>query len=119
MNKDKSTPNDFIEVLDNIDKKEQNQLNIVERIENLKIELKEQQKILIVTEYNKKRAIYKYLKRLDKNGKGKGKVSKEATQLIFIDCVLYKARTIQYWANFWLQNNHLSISHQGKHQKTI
>ena len=94
MNKDKSTPNDFIEVLDNIDKKEQNQLNIVERIENLKIELKEQQKILTVTEYNKKHAIYKYLKRLDKNGKGKGKASKKAAQLIFIDCVLYKARTI-------------------------
>jgi len=42
------------------------------------------------------------LKRLDKNEKGKGKVNKEAAQLIFIDCVLYKARTIQYWANFWL-----------------
>src|SRR3989337_1731396 len=88
MNKDKSTPDDFVEVLDDMDEEEQNQLNIVERIENLKIELKEQQKILTVTEYNKKRA-------------------------------LYKARTIQYWANFWLQNNHLPINHQGKHQKTI
>ncbi|CAI2194908.1 19739_t:CDS:2, partial [Funneliformis geosporum] len=54
MNKDKLTPDDFVE-----------------------IELKEQQKILTVTEYNKNRAIYEYLKRLDKNGKGKGKANDE------------------------------------------
>jgi len=59
------------------------------------------------------------LKRLNKNEKEKEKASKEAAQLIFINYTLYKVRTIQYWANFWLQNNHLSISHQGKHQKTI
>ncbi|CAI2191986.1 12355_t:CDS:1, partial [Funneliformis geosporum] len=119
MNKDKLTSDDFVEVLDDMDEKEQNQLNIVERIENLKIELKEQQKILTVTEYNKKCAIYEYLKRLDKNGKGKGKASKKAAQLIFINCILYKARTIQYWVNFWLQNNCLPISRQGKYQKII
>ena len=52
---------------------EQNHLNLVERIENLKTELIEQQKTLTVTEYNKKRAVFEYLKRLDDNGKGKNK----------------------------------------------
>ncbi|CAB4417188.1 unnamed protein product [Rhizophagus irregularis] len=47
------------------------------------------------------------------------KASKEAAQLIFIDCAPNRARSIQYWANFWLQNNHLPMSRQGKHQKTI
>ncbi|CAG8748595.1 14251_t:CDS:2, partial [Rhizophagus irregularis] len=56
---------------------------------------------------NRTHAIYEYLKRLGKNGKGKMKASKEAAQLIFIDCVPYRARSIQYWANFWLQHNHL------------
>ena len=121
MNKDKPVPDDFIEVLDDInDEKEQNYLNIGERIENLKTELKEQYKILTVIEYNKKQAIYEYLKRLDENrGKEKIKVSKEAAQLVFINCAPHRARTIQYWANFWLQYNHLPISHQGKHKKTI
>ncbi|POG72245.1 hypothetical protein GLOIN_2v1773911 [Rhizophagus irregularis DAOM 181602=DAOM 197198] len=47
------------------------------------------------------------------------KASKEAAQLIFIDCAPNRARSIQYWVNFWLQNNHLPMSRQGKHQKTI
>ncbi|PKC57357.1 kinase-like protein [Rhizophagus irregularis] len=68
---------------------------------------------------NRTHAIYEYLKRLGKNGKGKMKASKEAAQLIFIDCVPYRARSIQYWANFWLQHNHLPVSCQGKYQKTI
>ena|SRR6266540_1003202 len=42
INKNKSTPNNFVEILDNIDKEEWNQHNINERIEILKIELKEQ-----------------------------------------------------------------------------
>ncbi|GET51334.1 kinase-like domain-containing protein [Rhizophagus irregularis DAOM 181602=DAOM 197198] len=63
---------------------------------------------------NRTHAIYEYLKRLGKNGKGKMKASKEAAQLIFIDCVPYRARSIQYWANFWLQHNHLPVSCQGK-----
>ncbi|CAI2189808.1 3925_t:CDS:2 [Funneliformis geosporum] len=37
--------------------KQDNQYNLNERIENLKKELKEQQKLLTVTKYNKKRAI--------------------------------------------------------------
>jgi hypothetical protein len=119
MNNNKLIPDDFKDVLDDMDEEEQNQLDISERIENLRTELKEQQKILTAAEYNKKRAIYKYLKRLGENEKGKMKVSKEVAQLIFIDCVLYRARSIQYWTNFWLRYNHLPISCQGKHQKII
>ncbi|CAB4491802.1 unnamed protein product [Rhizophagus irregularis] len=102
MNRNQTIPDDFVEILDDLDEEEQNQLNINERIKNLKTELGEQQKILTVTEYNKKRVIYEYLKRLDENGKGKMKASKEAAQLIFIDCASNRARSIQYWANFWL-----------------
>ncbi len=119
INKNKLTPNDFIEILDDIDEEEWNQHNINKRIKNLKIELKEQQKTLTVIEYNKKYAIYEYLNRLDKNGKGKVKASKEVVQFVFIDCVPYRARSIQYQANFWLQYNHLLVNHQEKHQKTV
>ena len=84
----------------------------------MKTELKEKQKSLTVIEYNKMRAIFEYLKRLD-NGKGKTNASVEAAQLVFIDCAPYRARSIQHWANFWLQHNYLPISRQGKHQKTI
>ncbi len=39
---------------------------------------------MTVTEYNKKRAIFEYLTRLDDNGKGKMKASMKAVQLVFI-----------------------------------
>ena len=57
---------------------------------------------MTVTEYNKKRAIFEYLTRLDDNGKGKMKASTEAVQLVFIGGGSYKARSIRYWANYWL-----------------
>src|SRR3989337_3858545 len=44
------------------------QLNLKERIEGLRIELKEKQKSFSVSEFNKTRAIFEYLKRLDDNG---------------------------------------------------
>ena len=57
MSKRQSIPDDFDEILDDMENEEQNhQLDLNKRIENLKIELKEQQKSLTVTEYNKKRA---------------------------------------------------------------
>jgi len=59
------------------------------------------------------------LRRLDDNGKGMVKASIEAAELVFIESAPYRARTIRYWANYWLQYKHLSISHQGKHQKTL
>ncbi|CAB4446590.1 unnamed protein product [Rhizophagus irregularis] len=120
INKHRSTPEDFEEVLDNMEDEEQNHLDLNKRIENLRIELKKQQSSLNVTEYNKKRAIFKYLRRLsDNDGKGKIKASVEAAQVVFIENTQYKARIIRYWAKYWLQHNHLPISRQGKHQKTI
>jgi hypothetical protein len=113
------TPDDFDEVLDDAENEYDDQPNISERIESLRIELQETQKKLSVSEFNKKRAIFEYLRRLDDDGKGKVKASKEAAQLVFIESAPYRARTIRYWANYWLQNNHFPISRQGKHQKTI
>jgi hypothetical protein len=120
LNKYQSIPDDFDEILEDMENEEQNnKVNIKERLEHLKIELKEKQKSLTVIEYNKKRAIFEYLKRLDDNGKGKVKASIEAAQLVFIESAPYKARSIRYWASYWLQYNHLPISRQGKHQKTL
>jgi hypothetical protein len=62
----------------------------------LKIKLKEQQKSLTVTEYNKKRAIFEYLTRLDNDGKGMMKASMEVAQIVFIGGASYKARSIRY-----------------------
>ena len=115
----KSTSDDFTEVLDDAENEGWNKLALNERIKNLKIELQKQQKELMVTEYNKKRAIFEYLRRLDENGRGKEKASKEAAELVYIEHALFKARTIQYWVNYWLQYNHLPVSRQGKHQKTV
>src|SRR6266511_4377342 len=103
--------------MDDMENEEQN--NLKKKIESLKIELKEKQKSLTVIEYNKKRAIFEYLRRLDDNRKGMVKASIEAVELVFIESAPYRARTIRYWANYWLQYNHLPISHQGKHQKTL
>jgi len=119
MKKSQSIPDDFDEILDMNNEEEQNHLNLIERIENLKTELMEQQKTLTVMEYNKKRAVFEYLKRLDNNGRGKIKASIEAAKLVFIEYASYKPRTIQYWANFWLKYNHLPVSRQGKHQKMV
>ena len=43
----------------------------------------------------------------------------EAAKLVFIESAPHRAKTICYWANYWLQYNHLPISYQGKHQKTV
>ena len=115
----KSTLDDFTKIVDDTKDEEWNQLVLKEKIENLKIELQKQHKVLTVTEYNKKRAIFEYLRRLDENGRGKAKASKEAAELVYIEHAPFKARSIQYWANYWLQYNHLPVSRQGKHQKTI
>ena len=56
INKHKSIPDDFDEDLNDMKNEEFNHtlLNLKERVENLKVELKEKQKSLTVTEYNKK-----------------------------------------------------------------
>lgn len=48
---------DFDEILDDLENEEHDQLDLDKRIENLKNERKERQKLLTLTEYNKKRAI--------------------------------------------------------------
>ena len=52
INKHQSILDDFDEVLD--DMENEDSFNLKERIENLKVELKENQRSLTVTEYNKK-----------------------------------------------------------------
>jgi len=113
-------PDDFLEVLDDVDDEERNQQSdILERLEILKKELCEQQKNLSVVNYNKKRAIFEYLNHLDSNGKGKIKASETASQLVYIDALPYRARAIRNWATYWLEYDRLPFSYQGKHQKTI
>ncbi|CAI2179702.1 1895_t:CDS:2 [Funneliformis geosporum] len=75
---------------------EQNPLDLSEKIEDLKIELKEPQKSLTMAEYTKKWAIFEYLIKLDDNGKGKMKASMESAQLVFVEGTAYKARSIRY-----------------------
>ncbi|PKY56457.1 hypothetical protein RhiirA4_476773 [Rhizophagus irregularis] len=82
-------------ILDDMENEYNNQLNLKEKIET----------------------IFEYLRRLDDNERSKIKASIKAAQLVFIDSAPYKARTIHYWANYWLQCNHFPISCQGKHQK--
>jgi len=89
------------------------------KIKALKEELEGHHNKMKVNKYNKKRAIFEYLKLLDKNGAGKVKASLNAAQMVFIDGGVWKARQIQYWVNYWLLNNALPASFQGKHQKTI
>ena len=71
------------------------------------------------SEYNKKWAIFEYLKQLNKNGGGTMVASLKVAQTIFLDGGVWKARQIRYWAKYWLLYNTLPISYQGKYQKTI
>jgi hypothetical protein len=89
------------------------------KLEILKKELENQHNKIKANEYNKKWAIFEYLKQLNENGSGKMKASLNIAQSFFLDGGIWKARQIRYWANYWLLHNTLPISHQGKHQKTI
>jgi signal transduction protein with GAF and PtsI domain len=78
-------PEDFEKVFDDTEDEEPNQHDLSERIKSLEVELKKQQNSMSVIEYNKKRAIFEYLRRLsDNNEKGKIKASVEAAQVVFI-----------------------------------
>ena len=68
---------------------------------------------------NKKRAIFEYLNHLDSNEKGILKASEIASQLVYIDALPYRARTIHNWTTYWLEYDWLPFSYQGKYQKTI
>ncbi|CAB4474979.1 unnamed protein product [Rhizophagus irregularis] len=94
-------------------------VNIDVKLKFLKEELENQHNKMKVDEYNKKRAIFEYLKLLNKNGSGKMKASLSVAQIIFIDGRIWKARQIRHWSNYWLLHNALPISFQGKHQKTV
>ena len=83
MKKSQSIPDDFNEILDETDDEEQNEMSLTVRIENLKSKLKEQQKTLTVTEYNKKRAVFEYLRRLDINENEKIKASERSSKACF------------------------------------
>jgi hypothetical protein len=89
-----------------------------EKIEFLKNELINDKGNMVLSEYNKKRAIFEYLKRLN-DGKGKINSSLEAAQIVFIDSALGKSRTIRYWASYWLSKKSIPVSEQGKHKKII
>ncbi|GBC21156.2 hypothetical protein RIR_jg24235.t1 [Rhizophagus irregularis DAOM 181602=DAOM 197198] len=93
--------------------------NIDARMKALKEELGSQHNKMKVNEYNKKRAIFEYLKLSDENGGGKMEASLNVARMVFVDGGVWKARQIRNWANYWLLHNALPISYQGKHQKTI
>ncbi|CAI2193355.1 10807_t:CDS:2, partial [Funneliformis geosporum] len=97
--KNQSTPEDFEEVLNDMEDEGQNQLDLKKRIENLKIKLKEQQKSLIIAEYNKKRAIFEYLRQLDNNGNGKIKASVEAYNCVLLSIHYIDVVTVTRWLN--------------------
>jgi hypothetical protein len=92
---------------------------ISEKIQSLKDELEKQHCKMTIVEYNWKRAIYEYLT-LSNNNNGRRKIrdSLEVAKKVFIDGGPWRARRIRYITNFWLNNNKLLISRQGKHQKT-
>ncbi|CAG8805088.1 8116_t:CDS:2, partial [Racocetra fulgida] len=69
------------------------QSNLIQKINNLKLELLNKEKTLIAYKYNQKFTIYKYLIRLNKNN------------------------TNQAAREYWLENNCLPKSQQGKHKK--
>ncbi|CAB4408921.1 unnamed protein product [Rhizophagus irregularis] len=75
-------------------------VNIDVRLKFLKEELENQHNKMKVDEYNKKRAIFEYLKLLNKNGSGKMKASLSVAQIIFIDGGIWKAQQIRHWSNY-------------------
>ncbi|CAJ0851303.1 13432_t:CDS:2, partial [Entrophospora sp. SA101] len=110
-------PSDWREVLDNSDDSDIEWET--QGIEVLKNDIITNQNKMSILEYNKKRAIFEYLNRLDNKGRGKMNASIEAAKIIFIEGNPGKSRIIRRWASFWLKNNKLPVSRQGKHQKTI
>ena len=72
-----------------------------------------------VSEYNKKRAIFEYLKKYVNENKRKVNASVEAAELIYIEHIPGKSKFIRYLASYWLRTNLLPVSQRGKHQKTV
>ncbi|CAJ0844310.1 9325_t:CDS:2 [Entrophospora sp. SA101] len=112
-------PSDWREILDNSDDSdiEWETQGLFNRIETLKNDIITNQNKMCILEYNKKCAIFGYLNRLDNKGRGKMNAGIEAAKIIFIEGNPGKPRIIRRWASFWLKNNKLPVSKQGKHQK--
>ena len=111
---------EILEGLDNIGEKGSWKFdNTLQKVSTLKIELEKSHKKMSVIEYNKKKAIFEYLQRLDENGKGKMDASMEAAKIVFINAGSYKATMIRKWAAYWLKTGRLPPVYHGKHQKTI
>ncbi len=93
--------------------------NILQKIKTLKTELEKFHKKISVIEYNKKKAIFKYLQRLDKNDKEKMNASMEATKIVFINADSYKAIIIHKQVAYWLETGNFPPIYHEKYQKTI
>ena len=79
----------------------------LQKINILRTELEKSHKKMSIIEYNKKRAIFEYLQRLDKNNRGKMDASMEAAKIVFINAGSYKATIIRKWVAYWLKTGHL------------
>ncbi|CAG8813181.1 19402_t:CDS:1, partial [Dentiscutata erythropus] len=111
VKKQKQTPSTFVWV-----NEDEIQSDLNQKINNLKLDLINQEETLIAYEYNRKRAIYEYLVRLNKNS-SKMAASKASAKIVYIDPAENKGTTIIGWANYWLEHNCLPESQQGKHKK--
>ncbi|CAI2193277.1 3288_t:CDS:2, partial [Funneliformis geosporum] len=99
---------EILEGLDNIDEEGSwTSNNSLQKVSTLKAELEKSHKKMSVIEYNKKKAIFEYLQRLDENGKGKMYVSMEAAKIVFINAGSYKATMVRKWAAYWLKTGYL------------
>ncbi|CAG8725963.1 21008_t:CDS:2, partial [Cetraspora pellucida] len=87
-----------------------------ERIKQLKEDLTKNQKNLTTIEYNKRRAVYEYLVRLDSSD-GKIKASNEAACVVCISPKQYLSQKIHFLAEFYLYYKSFPITQYGQHQK--
>ena len=89
---------------------------LCERIAQLRDDLIKNGKMLTVFEYNRQRAVYEYLIRVN-DGNGKMKASEEVTQMVYIISKPYTAKWIRSMAKFYLNHQSFPVSCRGKHQK--
>src|SRR6266540_123016 len=109
------SPSPFPTLPGSLSKKDES-LMLCERIAQLRNDLLNNRKMLTVFEYNRQRAVYEYLTRLN-NGYGKMKASEEATRIVYIISKPYTAKWIRSLAKFYLNHKSFSVSYHGKHQK--
>jgi len=88
---------------------------LCERVAQLRNELLENGQIFTAFEYNRRRAVYEYLIRLNDNGKMKA--SQKAANMVYIAPMSCTAKKIHFLAKFYLQNESFPLSNRGQHQK--